>query len=218
MFSSLRRKKDDRIPKVFQRNGADIHTSAFMQAFLHQEGITPPVWPAKSPNLSVIKNIWDLIEIKIQRYTLTNISEITPIVQRLWSEICTESYCRTPLDSIPKRIAAVMKTKMLASDINLTDPPTGFDRFMRLYILFVPHSWSLICPVFLLRDSLFYYIFNCYSDILLVTYVLCAWYFSKCANFLREFFLTKCAINQTIHWWFAYSNKLVSRVSGANSK
>ena len=36
--------------------------------------------------------------------------------------------------------------------------------------------------------------------------------------FYEKFSLTKCAVNQTINCWSAYPDKLVSRVSGANSK
>jgi len=43
-----------RLHKIFQQDGASIHTSAYMQAFFQQEGIIPPIWPAKSPDLSVI--------------------------------------------------------------------------------------------------------------------------------------------------------------------
>ena len=51
-----------------------------MRAFFEQY-IFLLIWPAKSPDLSVIENVWGLIKIRLEKYNLDSIEEVPAIVQ-----------------------------------------------------------------------------------------------------------------------------------------
>ncbi|OWA50700.1 hypothetical protein BV898_15209 [Hypsibius exemplaris] len=97
-------KDNNRLEKTFQKDGTSIHTSKKMQAFFQQEGITPPVWPAKGPDFSVIENVWGLIKNKLKHHNIQKLFDIEAIVMKLWNEIVTPEYCRALYDGLLERI------------------------------------------------------------------------------------------------------------------
>ena len=96
------------IGAVFQQDGAPIHTSKAMKRYFDQFGITPPFWPPKSPDLSVIENVWGLIKAALAKLSVTTLSDIEVLVPKLWHELVTEKYCIDLYESISARIDAVI--------------------------------------------------------------------------------------------------------------
>ncbi len=52
-------------PCVFQQDNAKPHTAAIITAWLHSRRVRVLNWPAFSPDLSPIENIWCIIKLKI---------------------------------------------------------------------------------------------------------------------------------------------------------
>ena len=104
-------KDDNRINVIFQQDNARIHTSKLMEAFFEQEGIIPPWWPTKSPDLSPIENAWGIVKYALRKLRLKSVDDITPAVKKLWKELITPELCERLFRSVPGRIDRMLKAK-----------------------------------------------------------------------------------------------------------
>ena len=64
---------------IFQQDNAPVHTSREKQRWLHDQGINVIQWPAQSPYINIIDNIWDDIGRAIMRERPTNKSSPEPL-------------------------------------------------------------------------------------------------------------------------------------------
>ena len=73
-------------------------------------------WPAKSPDLNIIENIWRCIKIKMSRKidTIENRSDLVNAVTQIWNGL-PQTYIRSLYASIPARIRQVLIQKGYAT-------------------------------------------------------------------------------------------------------
>ena len=102
-------KDGNRVKVIIQQDNARIHTLNVMKAFFEQEGIIPPWWPAKSPDLSPIENAWGIIKYHLKKLRLQNVEDIAPAVEKLWRTLITPKLCHRLFQSVPNRIDRVLK-------------------------------------------------------------------------------------------------------------
>lgn len=76
---------------IYQQDGASIHTAGITMAHLQQANIEVLPWPAKSPDLSPIENIWSEMEHRINNHPddpiPTNRVELRAAVWKAWNSI-----------------------------------------------------------------------------------------------------------------------------------
>ena len=69
---------------LFQQDNACLHMAAAMQHALH--GVQQLPWPARSPDISPIEHVWDMMNLKLilSPDPATTIAELRQLVQDAW--------------------------------------------------------------------------------------------------------------------------------------
>ncbi len=69
-------------------------------------------WPALSPDLNCIENVWELLEMQLRKRRMypRNPVELFHILMNLWNNL-PDSYFRNLVASMPKRIKMVRKNR-----------------------------------------------------------------------------------------------------------
>ena len=99
----------------FRQDNASPHTSAPTKRWLTDNGFsTQDVldWPAQSPDLKPIEHLWYQLKRKLNAYPthLSNTHELGARIETEWYKV-TKKECLRYIDSMPKRIAKVIKAK-----------------------------------------------------------------------------------------------------------
>lgn len=94
---------------IFQEDNARPHTSKIAVAAREQSGLKFLPWPAQSPDLNPIENLWDRVKKRVysRRKKPKNLFELTRAVKAAWKAIPLE-HIQVLVDSLPRRIEAVI--------------------------------------------------------------------------------------------------------------
>ena len=97
---------------IFMDDNAPVHRARLVSAYMQDNDINTTEWPAQSPDINVIENIW----LRLKR-DLKNVSrniqtpdQLFAEIHRLWQNIPVE-YVRGLYESIPSRIKEVIRMK-----------------------------------------------------------------------------------------------------------
>lgn len=77
---------------VFQQDNASIHVSNSTKAWLNQKNITVMDWPALSPDLNPIENLWGILTRKVYENgrQYSSVEELKRFIEKCWYEIQPE--------------------------------------------------------------------------------------------------------------------------------
>ena len=101
---------------IFQDDNAPCHASARTKSWKEDNSIEILPWPAQSPDLNPIENVWNILEksirkrIKKYNSTLTNKNNFFTALEEEWYKI-EEDQLTKLVSSMPNRINAVIKSK-----------------------------------------------------------------------------------------------------------
>ena len=95
---------------IFQQDNARCHTSRESMAWFEEKEINVMTWPAQSPDLNPIEQLWDELGSRIDRYTLRNKQQLWEIVRDEWYKITTD-VTKKLVESMPRRLQAVIAAK-----------------------------------------------------------------------------------------------------------
>ena len=103
---------DDQENYLFQEDNAPIHTARVVKSWKEENDIDSIPWPAQSPDLNPIENLWDELEKRVRAHVPLPKSRenLWEILQEEWSNIDINKY-QNLVDSMPRRISAVIKSK-----------------------------------------------------------------------------------------------------------
>lgn len=98
---------------TFMQDGAPIHSPA--KKFLKQNKVDILVWPAKSPDLNPIENVWGLMQRLVNKWffkkgTPKNRTQLFSLCKAAFNIVC-KKHCKSLFESVPKRIQLVVENQ-----------------------------------------------------------------------------------------------------------
>ncbi len=95
---------------IFQQDLAPAHTAKGTKSWFNDHGVTVLDWPANSPDLNLIENLWGIVKRKMRDTRPNNADELKATVKETWASIPPQQ-CHKLITSMPRRIEAVIKAK-----------------------------------------------------------------------------------------------------------
>ncbi len=95
---------------IFQQDLAPAHTAKCTKSWFNDHGVTVLDWPANSPDLNPIENLWGIVKRKMRDTRPNNADYLKATVKETWASIPPQQ-CHKLITSMPRRIEAVIKAK-----------------------------------------------------------------------------------------------------------
>ena len=98
---------------IFQQDLAPPHSAKSTQAWsctcenCHVHVLD---WPANSPHLNPIKNLWGIVKKKLHKHQPNTCEQLKDAIKTCWNEV-TPHECQQLIHSMPRRIEAVIKAR-----------------------------------------------------------------------------------------------------------
>ena len=111
-FKSLRKWGRTVRNTMFMQDNDPKHKADKTIKFLHEKKLKVIDWPAQSPDLNPLENLWVIVKQRVYNFPnpSKNKDELWARVQEVWYSITPEE-CRKLVAGVPERIQAVIKSK-----------------------------------------------------------------------------------------------------------
>ena len=97
--------------EYFQQDGAPVHTAKICQNWLNGQEVNVIDWPAQSPDLNPIENLWHEMKMKLEDYDTRSIPKLQDAINKLWCRDMNLEEFTKYAASMPKRLNEVIKNK-----------------------------------------------------------------------------------------------------------
>ena len=95
----------------FQDDNAPCHRAKVVVAWMKQNNISTIDWPAQSPDLNPIENLWHKIAVEISKCRPGSKRELIESLIAAWNRVVTRDHLIKLVHSMPARCKAVLKSK-----------------------------------------------------------------------------------------------------------
>lgn len=109
LLPTIRKRQNSGI--VFQQDNAPCHKAEKVIKWFDDHNIDwIDDWPAQSPDINPIENLWDYIDRKIRDRVYSNADELWAAIETVWKDIPI-AFCEKLASSVPRRLVEVIKNK-----------------------------------------------------------------------------------------------------------
>lgn len=93
---------------IFQQDNAPIHNARHTRQFFEEKNIPVLKWPAVSPDLNPIENLWSILSNQVYKNgrQFDNLKSLKTAIQEEWAKL-DEDILHRLVDSMPRRITSV---------------------------------------------------------------------------------------------------------------
>jgi hypothetical protein len=97
---------------IFQQDNDPKHSAGRVQEWLKRKKFEKLSWPAQSPDINPIEHLWAIIKRKLNEYEQppNGMIQLWERIENIWNDI-DEDICMNLIESMPRRIEAVLKAK-----------------------------------------------------------------------------------------------------------
>ena len=95
---------------ILQEDNDPIHMSKFSQKWTVDHNIHRMTWPAQSPDLNPIENVWKVLKCQLRKYQPRTLSGMKTAVSEIWRQFSIE-YAQNLVNSMPRRLEGCISSK-----------------------------------------------------------------------------------------------------------
>ncbi len=95
-------------PCIFQQDNAKPHSAHITKSWLRRKRVRVLDWPACSPDLSPIENVWRILKRKMRQRRPRTVAHLKTCLQEEWDKITPETLHHL-VSSVPKCLLSVVK-------------------------------------------------------------------------------------------------------------
>jgi transposase len=95
---------------ILMEDGASIHSAHITKAYHAYFGVNQMKWPANSPDLNPIENVWRLLKYRVGRRFPKTDTEVRQYIEEEWAKLTIEDYEKY-IKEMPQRVQAVIDAR-----------------------------------------------------------------------------------------------------------